>query len=63
MKIEITKSTLEFLKDYLKNADHQCDWEIGALQPYHKIQNTVTYQYWVCKQIAIRNAFKELKEE
>ena len=63
MKIEISKETYEFLKDYLKNADHNCDWELSALKPHHKINNTVEYQYWVCKQIAIRKALQELLDQ
>lgn len=60
MKIEISKNTLELIIGHLKNGDHLCDWELAALPPQHKMNNTVTYQYWVCRQIAIRNALKEL---
>jgi len=61
MKVELSKEVLDFLRDYLQREDSTCDRELSALPAQHRVSNTVTFQYWVCRQIALRKALRELE--
>lgn len=61
MDTTISQESFEFILEQLEQDDHNCSWELSALHPRHKQENTSDYLYWANKQTKIRKALKELK--
>lgn len=61
MKVELSPDTHTFLTMTLEAADRKATWELAVIPPQHKVLNTIMYQYWICRQIAIRRALQELQ--
>jgi hypothetical protein len=61
MDAVISQESFEFILEQLELDDHSSSWELSALVPQHKQDNTDTYCYWKGKQAKIRKAIRELK--